>query len=177
MPEVRVIGITGQARSGKDTVADLIRKRIGGARYSFAKPIYDMLAAVGFDFKAAEWDGLKDRQIAGLGISPRRMMQTLGTEWGRELVHPELWVRLAEIQLDYATKMIISDVRFDNEADWVREHGVLIRVVRPEVELVEDHVSEKGITPRDGDLLIENSGTLVQLEKLVNLMVDRVFEA
>lgn len=176
MNEIRVIGVTGVARSGKDTVADIIKNHIGGTRYSFAAPIYAMMAAIGFDFKDPLWDGLKEEPIAGLGKSPRQMLQTLGTEWGRELVHEELWIRLADIKLDYSSRMIISDVRFDNEANWIRRNGLIFRVIRPDVELVNPHKSEAGITYRDCDITVENTGDLKELKRKVEFILDSVIE-
>lgn len=176
MREIRVIGVTGPARSGKDTVADMIKDRIGGSRYSFAEPMYAMLAAAGFDFKSPEWAVVKEDPIAGIGKSPRQMLQTLGTEWGRNLVCEDLWIKLAEVRLGIMTRMIISDCRFDNEADWIRQNGIIIRVIRPDVELVNPHESESGITPREGDLTIDNDGDLLTLKKKVNFLMDSVIE-
>jgi hypothetical protein len=174
--EIRVIGITGRARSGKDTVADMIKDHIGGTRYSFAKPMYDMMTALGMDFKSPDWDGQKEKPIPGVGKSPRQLLQTLGTEWGRNCVNPDFWIFFAKMQLDYASKLIVSDVRFDNEADWVREEGVLLRVVRANTEEVNPHVSEAGVTPRESDVLIRNDGTLEDLRRLVNSVMDHVID-
>lgn len=177
MREIRVIGVTGRARAGKDTVANMIKDHIGGSRYSFATPIYDMLAAIGFDFRSSTWSDHKDKTIPGLGVSPRRMLQTLGTEWGRELVHPDFWLMLAEIQLDKMSRMVVSDVRFENEATWVRKHGVLIRVVRTDAASVEAHASENGVEPTSADILINNNGTLKELEQRVQFILNHVIEA
>ena len=174
--EIKVIGVTGRARSGKDTVADMIKDHIGGSRYSFAEPMYNMLSAAGFDFKSPDWAGLKEEPIAGIGKSPRQMLQTLGTEWGRKLVCEDFWIKLAEVRLNFMTRMIISDCRFDNEADWIRQNGIVIRVIRPDVELVNPHESEAGISIREGDLTIENDSDLKDLRKKVNFLLDSVIE-
>ena len=73
-------------------------------------------------------------------------MQTLGTEWGRELVHPHLWILLANERLKVlrgaGIGMLISDVRFQNEADWIRsEGGIVLEIRRPELEKVQEHKS------------------------------------
>jgi hypothetical protein len=173
-----IIGITGAARSGKDTVADFILAEQGGYRYGFADPIRDMLAAIGIDMSDPFWQAHKEEPIQVLGVSPRRMMQTLGTEWGREMVHPNLWVILASNKLmKLGAGMIISDVRFENEALWVRDlGGVIIHVQRDNASKVEPHASESGITFEEGDILLTNNGTLDELQQAVKEIIHGVDE-
>lgn len=166
MPQIPLIGITGRARSGKDTVANFIIAAIGGYRYSFADPIRAMLVPLGVDMSDPYWQAHKEDPIPALGVSPRRMMQTLGTEWGRQLIHPDLWIFMAHQRLlQNGPGMVIPDVRFENEAAWVRKHGGrIIHVIRPDAKAVEDHVSEKGIEIQDTDARLINSGTLEELQ-------------
>ena len=153
----------------------MVSEKIGGTRYSFAQPMYTMLASIGFEFKSPEWAGLKETPIPGLDKSPRQMLQTLGTEWGRNQVCADFWIMMADLRLVNGTKLIISDVRFENEATWVRKNGILLHVTRPDTLGVSPHTSENGIEANDRDILISNAGSLVDLNRLVNLMVDHVF--
>lgn len=166
MPQAPLIGITGRARSGKDTVANFIVAAIGGYRYSFADPIRAMLATLGVDMSDPYWQARKEEPIPALGVSPRRMMQTLGTEWGRQLINPDLWLIMAHQRLlQSGPGMVIPDVRFDNEAAWIRKHGGrIIHVFRPDAKAVETHVSEDGIELQDTDARLFNSGTLEELQ-------------
>ena len=177
MPQAPLIGIAGRARSGKDTVANFIIAAIGGYRYSFADPIRAMLAPLGVDMTDPYWQARKEEPIPALGVSPRRMMQTLGTEWGRNLINPDLWLVMAHQRLlRNGPGMVISDVRFENEAAWIRKHGGrIIHVIRPEAKAVEAHASEDGIEMLDTDAQLFNSGTLEELQLTVRELL-RVYD-
>jgi len=177
MPRPPLIGIAGRARSGKDTVANFIIAAIGGYRYSFADPIRAMLAPLGVDMNDPYWQARKEDVIPALGVSPRRMMQTLGTEWGRQLINPDLWIIMAHQRLlQNGPGMVIPDVRFENEAAWIRKHGGwIIHVIRPEAKAVEAHASEDGIEMLDADAQLFNSGTLEELQLSVRKLL-RVYD-
>lgn len=177
MPQAPLIGIAGRARSGKDTVANFIVAAIGGYRYSFADPIRAMLAPLGVGMSDPYWQARKEEPIPALGVSPRRMMQTLGTEWGRQLINPDLWLIMAHQRLlQSGPGMVISDVRFDNEAAWIRKHGGrIIHVIRPDTKAVEAHASEDGIEMQDTDARLFNSGTLEELQLSVRELL-RVYD-
>ena len=177
MPQAPLIGIAGRARSGKDTVANFIIAAIGGYRYSFADPIRAMLAPLGVDMNDPYWQARKEDVIPALGVSPRRMMQTLGTEWGRQLINPDLWIIMAHQRLlQNGPGMVIPDVRFENEAAWIRKHGGwIIHVIRPEAKAVEAHASEDGIEMLDADAQLFNSGTLEELQLSVRKLL-RVYD-
>ena len=171
-----IVGITGLPRSGKDTVADfLLAKHRGTYKYSFAEPIVNMLNA-GFsqDFRSDYWTERKGESIPLLGKSPRELMQTLGTEWGRQHVHPDVWVFLANQRfLKLGAGMVIPDVRFENEADFVRKYnGILIHVDNPATPPHNDHVSNSMLHRKPEDLLINNNGDLVELQQTVEGLFD-----
>lgn len=177
MPQPPLIGIAGRARSGKDTVANFIIAAIGGYRYSFADPIRAMLVPLGVDMSDPYWQARKEDVIPALGVSPRRMMQTLGTEWGRQLINPDLWIIMAHQRLlQNGPGMVISDVRFENEAAWIRKHGGwIIHVIRPDAKAVEAHASEDGIEMQDTDARLFNNGTLEELQLSVRELL-RVYD-
>lgn len=85
-----IIGIAGKKRSGKDTAAKVF-ERLGFTHDSFAAPMKRFVQdIVGHELR----DEDKEAPMEWLdGMTPRRMWQTLGTEWGRMMVHPDLWVR------------------------------------------------------------------------------------
>ncbi len=153
----RLIGLTGPARCGKSTVASIL-EGAGFVSYAFADPIKDGLAAMlhGLGDEVAEHledHDHKETEIDGLGVSPRYLMQTLGTEWGRERVRADLWVltlaaRIArDRRADWIPDICIADVRFANEAKWVLSQpgGEVWRLVRPGFEnRVRPHESEAG---------------------------------
>jgi len=161
----KLIGLVGRARVGKDTAATFLEDRHLLEQFAFANPLKDMLTSV---FGDLFYDGDREKPIEWLGKSPRQLMQTIGTEWGRQCVHPDLWVLLAHqewltCQRGLSNGMVISDVRFDNEARWIKEQGgTLIEIRRQHTETVEAHVSEAGITV-SADHVIHNDGTLDDL--------------
>lgn len=172
MPRPPVIGLAGRARVGKDTAASFLLAAIGGYRYSFADPMRGMLLQLGIDMNDPYWIERKEDIIPALGRSPRYLMQTLGTEWGRNLVHPQLWLLLAQQRLlQNGPGMIVTDVRFENEADWVRSQGGrVVHILRDDATKVEEHASEAGVAVADDDLIIHNNGNLEEFQdRLRNL--------
>ena len=164
-----LIGIMGKARSGKDTAADALQREFNLHRYAFADPLKDMLEVV-FGDKFRHGD--REQPIEWLGKSPSQLMQTLGTEWGRDLVHPDIWQLLAHqrwLEKQAAGQgMVVSDVRFPNEANWIQEQGgLIIEVVRPGVEGVNHHVSENALEDVGLREVVVNDGSKESLEQEV----------
>ena len=156
-----IIGLAGKAMSGKDTVADCLVDNFGFIKLAFADGIADMLRT-GFDVPGRYQLQEKETPIPGIGHSWRRLMQTLGTEWGRSL-DPYIWVkRMEQVILrfaDHQDQIVISDVRFQNEADWIRQQGTLWHISRPGFNNnTPDHSSEAGIEMQPGEPLIINDG-------------------
>lgn len=167
--KIQLIGLAGRARAGKDTVADELIDQLGGAKHSFAGSLKAMIkAGLGLNDKA---DG---EAIEKYGVNYRFIAQTLGTEWGRDTIHPDLWVLTLKNRLQYedATLVIIPDVRFPNEAKFIREHGILIHVTRPGEPIAESlHASENKLAIGGDDYRIANEGTLAQLIDKVDRLV------
>jgi hypothetical protein len=170
-----IIGIAGPARSGKDTVADFLIAETNGYKYNLADPMRAMLkAGFGIDLTLDYWADKKETSIPALGKSPRQLMQTLGTEWGRNLIGEDTWLVLAQAQLlRRGAGMIIPDIRFENEAAWVRSRGgTIIHVRRKNAPQVHAHTSESGIKAAPGEVTIYNDGSLQDLQNSVGEIVD-----
>lgn len=162
--KMRLIGIAGPARAGKDTLADYLLNNLSDdwTRSSFADPLKAMLSVIGVDCS----DDAKAVIDDSYGATPRHMMQTLGTEWGRHMIDGDIWVK-AFARMNAGKCVIVPDVRFENEADLVREHGVLIHLVgRGGIE--GSHVSENAIEFKPGDIVIDNSRDLAWLHGQVD---------
>lgn len=176
---MKLIGLTGKSRVGKDTVASVIQGRIDSysETYAFADPIRRMLAQIGV--AEAMYGDLKEQPVAWLGKSPRELMQTLGTEWGRNLIAEDIWLRLADRamrdqRIAGTDVCIVTDVRMTNEAHWVKNQGgLLIKITREDREQVRPHSSENGIPDRLVDHLIENNGSLGELGERVEDILGR----
>jgi hypothetical protein len=170
-----LIGIAGKAGSGKDTAADYLKRYYGFKGVAFADPIRDgMKAIIGLDDYHFSHP-TKEVILPEFGKSPRQMMQTLGTEWGRQLVNQDLWLILAGLRKSewnlLGHDVVITDVRFENEATWVRENGGTIWHILRGKSVATAHASEAGIYLHPlVDEVIDNSGTLPELYlKVVDL--------
>ena len=175
-----LIGLVGRAGTGKDTVRTILEQYAGYRGLAFADPIramlFAMLEPIGISRDWATVPALKETPIPGVGLSYRRLAQSLGTEWGRTL-DPDLWTRMAgeamaatllatDDQAD--VYFVISDVRFASEAQWVRNRGgVLWRIERPDAQAVHAHVSETQVHGFDVHATITNTGTLDALRRQV----------
>ncbi len=175
-----LIGIAGRARSGKDTAAQHLVNHHGFQSYAFADPLRDGLMHI-LNLSPCDFEGdQKEQPLPWLGRSPRELMQSLGTEWGRNAVHPELWLLLAEQNLDLLTRthdtaqgIVVSDIRFENEADFIRKRGgLVVHISRGNAPLVNSHVSEAGVQLHDLDVQIFNDDTveefLTDIDNLVS---------
>ena len=163
---IKVIGITGPAHSGKDTAADYLLEHLpfGFSKASFADPIKQMGYALGLTHEQLYGD-LKDTHDDNFGATPRKILQTLGTEWGRESIHPDIWVRAMSLKLQnlFDGGFVMPDVRFANEANFVRQNGVLIHITGRfdnGDSQVEAHVSEAGLPVKPGDIPVRNDSDL-----------------
>lgn len=130
-----LIAFTGLAGSGKSTAAKHLVDHHGFTRIRFAGPLKDMMRALGLNEREIERD-LKEKPCELLGgKTPRYAMQTVGTEWGRDLIAPDLWIRAfnaALAKVPAGTPVVVDDCRFPNEADAIRvAGGALVRVERP----------------------------------------------
>lgn len=167
----RIIGIAGPAQVGKDTVARIIQSMLSDYREikSFADPMKDMLAK-GLGLTHDQLHGSHKEVIdERYECTPRHIMQTIGTEWGRNLIHPDIWVH-AMLNATADAPTIIPDVRFENEAEFVRENGVLIHV-KGRGGIEGGHVSEKGVRRLDDDHVIYNTGDVSMLRYRVRRMI------
>lgn len=167
---VRLIGISGRAGAGKNAVAGMID---GAAVVQLADPLYAALAAMlGVSESILRHRSYKGAPLPDIGKSPRQLLQTLGTEWGRSMVSPDIWIRMAERRIDAlaasgVATVAVADVRFENEAEWIRGRGGQIWHVRRSDVTADGHASENGIAVLDGDVVIDNSGTLDDLRRAV----------
>lgn len=163
-----VVGITGAAGAGKGTVASML----GWHEVSFADPLYDMISVMtGYSVEQLKDRQFKEQVIPWLGKSPRQLLQTLGTEWGRDVVAKDVWRKIAARRIRNAgvSCVAIPDVRFDDEADMIHEEfgGVVWEVVRPDAPTCVGHVSEAGISRDRIDRTLVNGGSLDEFREVV----------
>jgi hypothetical protein len=183
-----LIGLAGKARAGKDSVAAHLIARYGFARYAFADALRD--AALALDpiiDNTIEWiDGSGTLRFLRLSEvveadgweaakehpEVRRTLQHYGVAI-RE-IEPDFWVRTAMREAAKEPRpVVVTDVRFPNEVDAIREAGgVVVRVVRPGAN-GNGHISETAIDHIAADYTIRNVYSLDDL----GAAVDHVIEA
>lgn len=166
---MNIIGFTGSAGCGKDTAAMALVRELKFHRFSFAAPIKNALNAM-FGWSHGAWldREWKEKEIYGFNTSPRQLAQTLGTEWARDIIDEDFWVKLLayRISLSEHTRVVISDVRFENEATWIRSHGgYVVDVSRPLNNKVHAHTSELGVGWERINFKLANSGGVYELER------------
>jgi dephospho-CoA kinase len=176
-----LIGLAGNAGVGKDTAAGYLRAAHGFRQIAFADPIRAMLLAALPSLEPKDFEhGRKEEILPGLDKSPRQLMQSLGTEWGRTLVHPEIWVQLAQDtvlseHVNLGRALVISDVRAENEAAMIRKYrGVVVHLHRKAAARVSAHSSEAGISVHPRDHVIHNDGRPEDLFEALDVLVENL---
>jgi len=170
---MKIVGFSGLKGSGKSFLAEHLVKKYGYERYSYADPIKKAVAAilnVSYD-----WVHHNKENYIYFGddeISVRRIIQTLGTEWGRDTISTNIWVfsLLSSIKAsgNFNKFVVIDDVRFDNEAKAIKEKGGVIINIDSHIESGDSHASEQ-IT-KISDFKIYNDfteNTLKELDKII----------
>lgn len=162
-----LIGITGRQGAGKNTLADAIVGHAGGIIQPFADGLRDVTeAAFGSRYETQEekaavdgwWQsrigpdtfGQLDGCLGDQPVTGRRILQYVGTELFRQHVHPDFWLFVMERRLEmnrHAHIVVVPDVRFDNEAKFIRDRGGIIIEIRRLNTVAEPstHVSERGV--------------------------------
>ena len=149
----RIVGLYSPAPgSGKTTVAKYLVRR-NFVTVSFAEPLKRMtrILLLNLGYHHTEIDELltkdKERVLPDIRTSTRHILQTLGTEFGRQCIHPDLWLLCwrdkADHLLQAGASIVCDDVRYPNEAELIRQLGGEIwHLSRPDTERVTTHGSE-----------------------------------
>lgn len=178
---MKLVGFTGRKFHGKDTAAKRLINE-GYIHLSFAEPI-KQISRILFSFDDEQLYGNRKEEIdERWGITPREVMQFLGTEVFREKIQDlitnigeNFWVRAVENKISKLkaenpdVKIVITDVRFENERDVIRNlGGIVVRVKRNINNGINDnHPSEIFIDKMNVDYDIENYGTIEELHNKV----------
>lgn len=170
---IPLIGLSGYARSGKDTAAAALIEA-GWERRAFADTLREFLYAVnpvipikGKPYRLARlvdaygWEAVK---VAHDEV--RELLQRLGTDAGRKILGENVWVTATLAGITQPT--VVTDVRFPNEADAVRARGgLVVRVLREGTGPVNGHVSETALDDYDFDTYLVNVATVRDLQQSI----------
>ena len=172
-----IIGICGKKYHGKDTVANYLVEKYGYKRIAFADPIKEICKNI-FGLSNEQLYGNKKEDIDDYWkISPRQLMQFIGTDLFRnntEKVMPDIgeniWIHVLvkkisdEIHKDPHARFVITDVRFENELEYIAKlNGLKIKVQRNNIINTDNHVSESYIDKLNVDYIINNDDTIENL--------------
>lgn len=179
---MKIIGFSGQAGAGKDTIARIVLEHITGSTMAFADPLRNAAAAMfGLTHEQMTDRVLKEKVIERWGKSPRQMLQLLGTEAGRDLFGNDLWCKRAAVSVAHIVAqdslesfarevLLFTDVRFADEAEWIKSMGgVVVDISRPALAAVgiSGHRSAQPLPADCLDFRFSNHGNLGDLERVV----------
>lgn len=173
-----IIGLTGKKRSGKDTVATFLTKHYGFEQIAFATPLKQACQQI-FTLSDAQLHDqtLKETIDPRWGVSPRKLLQTIGTELFREQLKRvlpeitiptdmELWCYCTALRiraLPTPRRIVFTDIRYEDEAKLVTDlGGILVRIDRQIEQSTDTHASET--CDIQSQFTIVNDGTLEELE-------------
>jgi hypothetical protein len=165
MKDLMHIGLIGLAGSGKDTAASILCANLNYKIASFATELKRTCLFLG-------WDGEKDAR-------GRKLLQDVGMAF-REYSE-DIWVELTCNKLLPNVPHVFSDVRFINEAEYIKNklNGILIRIIRNDLMLTEthEHISESGQAEIPVDYVILNDGSIDELQqKILQIVEEEIYK-
>ncbi len=194
-----IIGLSGPAGCGKDTVAEILVSRYGFVKASFAEALYKEVAnAFGVTVEMLAERATKELPMSGLEpvfcldldfiavmqrvdghfgwhkvYSPRQILQWWGTEYRREQ-NIRYWTDQVRnrITSEVGKSWIITDVRFQNEADLIRDLFGILVIIERETKIVAKHQSELFWATCTPDHRLDNSLDMDHLHKNLADMMD-----
>lgn len=175
-----IIGLHGKARSGKDTVADIIvelTKDNGVSRWikkAFADKM-KLCCAIITDTPIKHWymQSMKSQNVKNWNIEYRQFMQLFGTEACRRNIVDDIWVRALLDNYNSCFSWIITDIRFKNELNEVKNRNSILIKIERELSDRLIHQSETDLDDYyDWDYIIQNDSTKEDLiEKVKSILI------
>jgi hypothetical protein len=171
----KLIGLYSSVpKSGKTTTAEILKEE-NYKIVSFATPLKEMTLRflMGFGYSKGDAGRLikdKDFVIGEVDLRVRDIMQLLGTEWGRNTIHKDVWIRMWQSRQSFFPYVVADDVRFPNEYEAiVREGGLMLKIEREQAcgEKREKHESEGALDSFCFDHVICNNGSVSDLKSKV----------
>ena len=198
----KLLAINGKIGSGKDTIAKIIIglaaqeishypssmqtiwevKKFAGK----LKEIASLLTGINIadfedqEFKKSflpdEWNIIPKYEWGDEPKDPRMTVRTflqkLGTEALRDGLHTNVWVNALFSDYTVNSNWLITDCRFTNEYDAIKQRGgLIIRVNRVTGNPVSNHPSETSLDNHKFDYVIDNNGSLTDLESQVKIFL------
>jgi hypothetical protein len=166
---MKLIGVHGKARSGKDTFARALNKTEAFHRMAFADPLKSAVAGLFNIPLEVAFSEDKDQEVKPWGLTLRDILQRFGTEAMRDVFGQDFWINrwLAEYLELQDHNVVVTDVRFANEAALIRSMGgTVVHMQRDGAGLagpLSGHLSEQTLPYEPGDVIVLNNGTVDNL--------------
>ncbi len=167
-----IIGVIGPKGSGKSEIAKLLVEQYDFSRHAFADPLKKALMVAFGLSREQVYGSLKETPTDKLcGRTPRHAMMTLGTEWGRDLIHPDIWTAAWRSTMPPGN-VVVDDLRFPNEFELVKKtlDGYVVSVRRPGYEYDVSHASERH-SELDWDFQVRNDADLQEFHERIILLL------
>lgn len=179
-----IVGLVGYIGSGKGTVGDILVRYHGYHQFAFADALKDAVSTI-FVWPRGLLEGDSNASRAfrervdpwwsnkfGYEVTPRLMLQKMGSEACRDNIADNIWIAALEKRIQGYEDVVITDVRFPNEINFIRSvGGAIVQVKRgPDPSLEERskmHISETAWNDVTPDFLISNEGNLDELKESV----------
>jgi hypothetical protein len=170
-----IIGLSGYAQSGKDSTAELLCLNYGYTRVAFADPMRQALLTINpqLDSITRVSDLVDDYgwNLAKKNPEVRRLLQVLGTDFGRKMLGDDVWINIALSGIKSEDRIVVSDVRYPNEAEAIKKLGGTVwRINRHNHTAVNGHTSERAMDNYMFNYVIYNDGTLDELSDEVFML-------
>ena len=177
-----IIGLSGYAQTGKDTIANYLVKNYGFTRVAFADPIREAVYKLNPNINIADMRGVSLADaVDKLGWETvkvesddaRWLLQRMGTEVGREVFGDNFWVDIAMEKAHSHDKVVFTDVRYPNELQAILEaSGAVWRVVKDDVGAVNRHASETALDDYQFEYVIFNNDTIESLYESIDYFMN-----
>lgn len=167
-----IIGVSGKSGSGKDTIGDYLSENYDYHKVAFASQVKSACSIL-FDIPMEHFynQHLKNAKIK-YNKTPRELMQLFATDFIRDKIDPDFWIDKLMQYLEEDDKVVICDVRFQNEIDKILEKGgYIIKVVRDDV-MFDPHPSEA--VPEYCDFVLQNNSSKQDLFDQVESVVKNI---
>jgi len=173
-----IIGLIGKKRVGKTTFSDYLVDKYQFKTIAFADPIKES-AKIIFNLTEEQVNGdLKEIIDKRWDLTPRQILQKLGTEGCRNIFGQDIWIKRLKMELskEENNNIIVSDIRFPNEAEAVKEMGgKLIKIIKSDLPINKDsHISEQLIDKIESDMLIKNDFSMEEYYEHIDTLIRNV---
>ena len=170
-----LIGIIGKKSSGKSTIASHLVNHYKFEEYAFANALKNACVEIfGLSYNQVYSTYEKEVVDPYWNLTPRQILQDVGTIFRNMYIfnnkYKHIWIKSVERQIfNKPYNIVISDVRYQDEADMIKDKGgILLKVIRPNLISTDSHESEQ--SDIDADIIIYNEDDLNKLYKKIDII-------